>query len=551
MSIGVFALVVILISGMLATGMRGVLLGKRREVASHEATRVLETARSLSYDEIGLSPDDPTIDTDERIQTVNGIKQYLVDEAAGSYEPIIWATNTQNHPFNPHTTTVKRGSTTLTNYVYVTGVDTTGDGVFDLKRILTRVEWDDSGTQGPANEVRAQTYVDEGGLVPVVHSSPMSAQTLASVGTASVRSDRGDPANLVDAAALPLDPVIASLPTSSGETTSRAVSSVGCTAQSAYLQGATNTYGQHSVAASADDDALTATPEQQSQSWSGNDAVNGNDDVDALVVETSVSNDLACRADVSDDDGAAPTDDGLPYQKGTSTGPNTVTMTEDLSGADLTSTTLTVLALTSQSAAQEIDHATVSGAREIGATSEGSVGDIAVLRTAGALPDGLVKVNGFGFSASATASEGTPSSAPSVQVPGGITVKVYDPNGAIPTGTCTSRADGYCTVTFDPTAPGFSGLSVKVDDSVTKNLGLTILHYSIDVRAFPPATTNEQIDPQTGARRWSAEYRALSVSARLRVEVLESGSPVILTDSIVDLSLGTVSATGCSGVGCA
>lgn len=553
---------------MLAAGMRGVLLGKRREVAVQEANRLVELARSLSYDEVGLASDDPTIDTDPAIVDRDGRKSYLVDAATGTYEPILFAATAANHPFNPHTTAVDRGATQLTNAVYVTGVDTDGDGGFDMKRVLVRVEWREDGSRGAVNEVRSQSFVDESGLVNPpggpspsscpsgdpscsgVGNLPIEVSALTSAGTISARSDRGDLVNLVDAV-LPTTPVVAGLPVSRGESVLRGVSDITCTTESFSLQDPSGAqYGTETVTVSADDDGVTAKPEDPpDRSWSGSFAVTGSDAVDELVTETSLGGSISCHASASDSDGALPTDDGLPYERGRATGPSGVTMTEDVSGAGLTSDTLTVLSLGASSVDQSIDYLLTSGRRDVASTASGSFGGATMLSEPGAMPNGLVRVGAFDYSASATASDGTPSS-PQVSVPGGITIEVFDPEGDIASGTCTSRTGDYCTITYDPLA---GGVSASAQGVVTADLGLTKLIYDIDVQGFPaPAVTDGAIGAN-GERHWSAEYTGLQISTRLQVEVTVDeilGTTVLLTDSLVDLNLGKVSASGCAGVGC-
>lgn len=568
MSIGVFAVVLLLISTMLAAGMRGVLLGKRREVAVQEANRLIEMARSLSYDEVGLASNDPTIPSDPEIVDQSGTASYLVDDSTSAYEPIIWAATSADHPLNPHTITVDRGATQLTSHVYVTGVETDGQPPFDMKRVLARVEWREDGTEGPSNVVRAQSFVDESGLVnpPGAPSSspcpsgdpscggvgnvPIEASTLASAGTISARTDRGSLLNLVDAV-LPTDPVVVGLPSSRGRASHHGVSDITCTSESFYLQDPVGTqYGGDTVSASADDDGVTAKPEDPAdQSKPGSFSVSGLDAVDELVAQTGLASPISCHASATDSDGMTPTDDGLPYERGQADGPSVVTMTEDISGANLLSDTLTVLSLDAASAEQSIDHALDGGRQDVLSTASGSFGNLQVLSEPGKIPSGLVRVGAFDYSASATASDGTPA-APQVSVPGGLTIDVFDPEADIPAATCTSRTGSYCTIAFDPLADGFSAAA---EGSVTANLGLTTLSYEIDVQAFPaPAVTDGEIGAN-GERRWTAEYTALQISTRLRIAVTVDallGTEVLLTDTLLDLGLGKVSAAGCTGVGC-
>jgi hypothetical protein len=56
-----------------------------------------------------------------------------------------------------------------------------------------------------------------------------------------------------------------------------------------------------------------------------------------------------------------------------------------------------------------------------------------------------------------------------------------------------------------------------------------------------------------GEKRWSAQYTPVSISARLSTELTVNallGLKVSLTDTSVDLNLGTVSAEACAGTTC-
>lgn len=539
-SIGVFAVVMLLISTMLAAGMRGVLLGKRKEVASQEANRVSELARSIEFNELGLAQGDPTLDDDPAIVTKNGVRGYVVDEAIGKWEPLVYATSATDHPFNPHKETYQRGGTELDRYVYVTGVDADGDGAFDFRRVLTRVDFPEEGADGSETDVQTQTLFDDDGSVPA-GQLPLTADAFSGSGVASVRSDRGDIDNLIDAV-LPEDPVNLNLPTTIGDGDLRAVSEIGCSGSTAHLQDPDgSTYGEHTVAARADDDGSPTSdyPPDDSDSWSGSDAVSGGDLTDELLEESSVGSSLNCLAD------AIYTDD-LPYEDGQGSMDTTITATEDISGAELTSDTLYVYELDSASADQSIDAATPSSTREVATSASGSTSDTYFMRTAGTLPNGLVKVHATDYGVSATASEGIPSSTPSVTSSTGLTVEIFDPDGSL--GICTSRSGDYCIVDVDPTASGFSGFSGSVSGTVVANGGLTELHFTTDLTAFPPSTSPDSGTSGNTYTRWSAEYTPLSVSTYLEITLLDDG--LTLTESAADMSYGKVSAKGCAGMGC-
>lgn len=573
-AIGIFGLVSAFVSGMLATGLRGTLLAKRREVAIQEASRLLELARSLSYNELGLAQPsaDPTISTDTAIQSQGGVLSYLIDDADPDlWEPIMWALNPTGHPFNPHRSSFKRGATTLTRYVYVSGHDANYDGAVDFKRVSVRVTWNEAGTQGPVPEVRAQTYIHPGGLVSAPTGAsgsgptgpsgsgtttgltPMTADASAASVTGAVKSARGDLATLTNAV-LPANPVLLTQPTSQGRTTFRALSTVDCASTSTFLQGGA-THGRHPAVAFADDDSRTDAEENPPDtSWSGSppDSIGGGTDVDDLVVETSFASSVSCHASALPPVGAPPPeDDRLPHERGTGSGPTTLTMTEDLTGAGLPSSLLTILEAPNPTITQDIDHALVSGTREIWAASTvNNGGATRVMVIPGVMEQGLVRVDPFSYDASLAASPLTPSRAPDVNVSAPIQLQVFDPAAAIP--SCTSRSGSYCNLTIDPLAAGFTGRNVDVSGSVLANGGLTNVGFKVTVQALPPnvGPAAGTLGPD-GERRWVADYVPLAVTTELTIDVTVLGAgTVTLVRSTADLGFGQVSVDGCAGAVC-
>jgi hypothetical protein len=193
----------------------------------------------------------------------------------------------------------------------------------------------------------------------------------------------------------------------------------------------------------------------------------------------------------------------------------------------------------------------VATAREVLATSNAAIGTVNLLKIPGVFADGLVQIDGLSYGASVRTSTGTPSTAPTITSPS-IGLRIYDVGNEI--SGCTSRSGGYCVMSVNPSAAGFTGRVINLEHNVLQNLGLTNLAYEIHVNILPPAK-----DPiagvvgPNGERRWAAEYTPISVSMRLKSSVTVNpllGIDVLLTDTDVQMNLGSVSAKGCAGSTC-
>lgn len=530
-SIGVFAIIATFMAGSLAAGLRGVLDGKRREVATQEGNRLLEIARSLSYADLGLVRTDPTIPTDPAVQVqppATGVESYLVD---GVWEPIIWAANAFGHPLSPHISSVDRGSTSLTRYVYVSGADTTGDAVADAKRVTVRVTWRNAGSAGPVNEIRAQTLVNESGAVPPgPGSTPLTGNSFATGGTLSVAS------SLLGLGA----PLHVNLPTSDGNSTFRAVSNTNCTTTSANLEvlDLVDLDG-YSVSVTADDDPRTATPSNPPpQSSTGVLAIPGGP-VSSLLGAT-IESPISCEADVNT----------LGHESGTASALSALTaQTNVIALGGLLDWLLTLASVQTQPVTQSIDHEIVSDQREVSASAGAATGLVNVLKIPGVIEDGLVRIDALSYGASVRGAEGTPSVAPTATAPT-INLRVFDNGNKLPDGTvCQSHSGGYCIISVNPSAAGFTGLSFDVTHNFTHLIGLDIvnLSYTTSVDVLPASKSPVAgVEGPNGERRWSAEYTPVVIAASLDADVL--GTPII--DADVDLNLGTVSAEACAGATC-
>lgn len=519
----------------LAGGLRGVLGSKRREVATQEANRVLELARSLSYGAVGLVSTDATVGTcaspaDPFLSCQSSKLSYLI--STGTYEPLVWATNPSGHPFNPHQLAVARGSTDLTRYVYVTGVDSNGDGSIDMKRVIARVSWDNSGSPGRENEVRAQTLISPSGAIPSGagdSTTPLTGDSFASGGTLTISS-----------ALLGLNnPLNVTLPTSTGNSRFRAVSSMNCTSKSAAINALdlVDLSGEP-VTVAADDDSRTATPSDP-PSQSKTAALDIPSGVVQNLMGSLVQSPVACEADVED----------YGHELGTASPLATpvTAQTNVLGLGGLLNWLLTIANVQTAAVSQQIDHEIVSDQREAYSRAAAATGAVNILKLPSAgITDGLVQLDALSYAASVRAADGTPSAAPSITSPA-LTLKIYD-NGNKISG-CTSRSGGYCNLTVNPAASGFTGVTYTVSHNFTQLLGLNIINisYTTAVSILPP--TKSPVAGETGAngeKRWTAEYTPVAVSSSLDASVLGTS----LIDVDVDMTLGTVSAKACAGSTC-
>ena len=547
-AIGVFALVGVFMSQLLGAGFKGVLLGKRREVATQEANRLIEIARSLSYNAIGLVSTDATLATDEAIEEHDGKQSYLSDT---SWEPLIWANNPSGHPFDPHIQQVQRAATALTHYVYVTGVDPNGDGAIDMKRITVRVTWNNSGTTGPKNEVRTQTLVNESGSAgtgpggscvgdcspTTTGRTPLKAKAFASGGSAKIQSSV---LGLSDA-------LTVALPNSTGTSKFRAVSDATCTAKSAALQALdiVDLEG-YSVQARADDDARTATPSDPApQSSSGVLTIPAGPVLNLLgpTIGSPISCDAAALS--------------LPSEVGTGSALSAFSATTDVVAlGGLLDWLLTVASIDTLPVTQSIDQEVVSGQREIEAAASGAVGTVQLLKIPSLFSNGLVQVDALSYGVAVRGAAGTPSQVPTVTSPN-FGVRVFD-NGnklgstcsaAAATGISASRSGSYCLLTVNASTSGYIGGSVSVTHNFTELIGLNVvsLAYTVNIDFLPPAKSPaEGVVGSNGERRWSAEYKPIAISASLDSSVLGT----TLIDSDVDLNIGNVTAEACAGATC-
>jgi prepilin-type N-terminal cleavage/methylation domain-containing protein len=543
-AMAVFAIVGAFMSQLLGAGFKGVLLGKRRELATQEANRMLEIARSLSYDAIGLIESDPTIPTDTaNIVEQSGVPSFRPDT---EWEPIVFAPDPDNHPFNPHIRAVTRAATDLTDYIYVTGVDSNGDDAVDLKRITVRVVWDASGATGAANEVRAQTLVNaEGGIVcqqpcddtTTDNITPLKGDSLASGGALTVKS------SLLGLSA----PLNITLPNSRGSSRFRLVSDASCTTHSASIR-ATDLVDLpgYTASATADNDAASNTPsDPAADTDTGILAIPGGSL--STLLGATLSSPVSCDA----------TTDPLPQENGEASALSALNaQTNVVALGGLLNWLLTIANVDADPVTQEIAHENVGGQREIAVSAQNALGTSQLLKIPGLIGDGLVQLNAFTYGASVRGAANTPSAPPAITAPS-FSIRIFD-NGnklgagcatAIGTGITATRSGSYCVVTITPNTAGFAGKTITLTHNFTQLLGLNIVNlaYTTTIDLLPSAKSAAAgVEGPNGERRWNAEFTPLAVSASLDASVLG----VSLIDVDVDLNLGAVEAKACAGATC-
>jgi type II secretory pathway pseudopilin PulG len=565
-AMGLFGAAMILMTAMVANGMRGVLQGKQREAAGGESNSVLETARNLKYEDVGLVASDTTLAADTDIVSAGGVLKYTTDDpcspGATHLEPLQFATNVAGHPFNPHTSDYSVGSTSLTRYVYVTGVDETcpPDNAIDYKRVVVRTVFNNSSYSANAisNEVRAQTFIGEkspgspqappsGSILP-----PLSGQAVAAGSGASILVDKGKNACIDDACGP--DALSLALPRSQGTTSVLATSSVDCVSSTPRLTATTEQVGPHKGSASADDDGTTASPTNgpSTQTQPYNDIPPTGGPVDGYLSEPAVGSYASCTA-------AAPSWPGLPAESGTAamTGSGTITYSSDVTGLGLP--VVDLVKTQGATAQHSIAHSgTSQSARQVNFAAANNLTDLTVLKASYltlAASKGLFHVLATAMTASAAANSTTPSMSPALSLGTGLDVEVFDPTNTIPQSECSNRlpADVYCRVHVDANAAGFTGKTIDVSVNMSGNVSKSAYSFQSHLE-FAPKQVRDGTATQGGGKLYEASYQPLTATGRLILRIVDPLSnpldPTYIAyfDAQVQVDLGQILARGCYGI---
>jgi prepilin-type N-terminal cleavage/methylation domain-containing protein len=531
-AISLFAVVSVFMAGVMAGGLRGVLLGKQRAAATADANQVLETARSLSYADLGLASDDPTLDTDTSITTITDTNRTY------NAEPVIFAQSTANHPFNPHTQSVTRSPTSLTRSVYVTGVDTNGDGAYDVKRVTVRVSWDRSPIGGVANSVTAATLIASkspgtpgnpplgtpGPTATPPPYPPLRSTTTSRGPSAVMEADIGSDAS-VEGSSRPLSTLRLNPVNGHGSNILDASSAVTCAQQYAQLQGSldattTSTSGD-SVANSADS---TTAQGPYTSTKTQNEVTTGVVPAPFAITSGSLQGVVSCTSSGV----TSPTQ--LPYESGTGALAG-LTATVNTGAAPLTASfgTIGVIELTSAVSGQSATQTNTSN-KTMTSSSIHGLADMKLMRQTGlasgiidiGAPEGLVHVTGYQATAASSSNATGGSTAVSMDPAKPLTVRIWD--GGLPNNltdqngnpvVCDSYSGSYCELRPSVGAQRIVQMDQHFCVGLVPLVCLEDLHVEMTV-TISPATSQTTTLPDGITKVYRTDYAPVTAVARMR-----------------------------------
>lgn len=161
-TLAIMAVLVLGMTGAVASGLRYLLTAKQRAVAVQHANAVVERARAVAqrdWSQLGLVPADVVVADDPNLSTGACGDESNVTMFSG--EPIISAGTPDNNPLYPHISSVTAGKTSITLKAYVTGVTPGGTCSASnptYKRVTVLGTWANA-QKGTSNQVRLATYV--------------------------------------------------------------------------------------------------------------------------------------------------------------------------------------------------------------------------------------------------------------------------------------------------------------------------------------------------------------------------------------------------------
>ncbi len=150
-ALGLLFTVVLGLLGALTSGVKGVVAGRQRTVATSIANEVMEQARARSYGEVGHTSSDATLATDSNLVTSGTSYTYNGEVLAGT------SLQGTNPPFNPHVWTRTDNNSTYTVKVYVTMVTPSAGSAY--KRVTVSVSWASSQYKSVVKQVRVSSFL--------------------------------------------------------------------------------------------------------------------------------------------------------------------------------------------------------------------------------------------------------------------------------------------------------------------------------------------------------------------------------------------------------
>jgi type II secretory pathway pseudopilin PulG len=483
-ALAIIFLVLVGLLGTLASASKGIVTARQRNIAIGLANQVIETARAVSYDTIGLSTADTSIGTDAAI-------------VSGQFEaaPITYASPSSSSPWPNHLLPQTVGGTVYLTKVYVTLITPSGANAGDpYKKVTVLVDWSGSGRAQYATTAIAASVKLSSLVFPTQLPADPLLQGLAAATGGSI-SISGTVDNLA------ISEATVGLPRANSELSSQFVKTASADAQSAsvdltgnlnlYASGAnasliTSTHASSppvKVASAADNDAGTSAPDNSSASSS--DAGGSIGRSNTLDLLKGASSSLYAKSTARATSAAGIGDDDLlPYTTSNGAGPASVTMPFYVS--PLTGSTATGSVLTSG-----VTNVTTVIDRDDSGSSKTVLGQASVAHPATSLLTfantplnllglpltnpftGFVKIGSTG-TVTASANAGPGVAGPSVTTGGAFDVCVYDTlSNPLGSGTCPA---GYKRLSVTPGTAGsltahaslqLLGASVSLDATVT------------------------------------------------------------------------------------
>lgn len=417
---GVIMTALVMMGGVLTSGLAGTAVARERQSANGLANQTLEHIRALPFEtlERGHDTADLAAGTDPNIQT-SGC-------ASGAYcfqgEQLVAGTNSPVDPLVPHQKTASSGDSTNKTFTissYVTYYE--NDTASNTYRVSVYVTWKSPVRGSSSQNVKAQTIIFPNGCLSLPahpYSGPCQAAFTAAAMAAQPTITFGGHVGGVNIAK-----AVSYAGAASSDATIEQTSRVGGLTQAsgAVLQasgGSEQTIGQTSAASQADNDPSAANPTYQSANLPGQAGASTAliSSSGSLTADTTTGDSGRTTSTTAANLGPCPNlpspttianeVDSLPCGGSSSTTASTTTMNATLTSGDLNITSFPLASMGSQSGPNTaiVDRATSTGVDSIRATLSRSAIDFKLGGLQSSLRpdpsfDYFVKVSGYTDSA--------------------------------------------------------------------------------------------------------------------------------------------------------